>query len=291
MSSTIPTHYVIGFNSGIRLLQQQMASRFRGAVSVDTAPQIEGKRAAYDQIDATVMVAITDRHGPTQVTDDTHARRWVTFTPAEKASLIDRADMRRILNNPVNDYTRSHKSAADRFLDDKIIGAFFATATTGEEAGSTAAFDTAYSIASGSVGMRVSKIQDARRLLEAAENEEDDDMNRWYAALNAQQRDDLYSETEVINDSYATTKALAVGAIDTYMGFTFLKSQRLGTVSSERACPFWVKSSMKAAVTQEPRTFMDILPERRHSVQVRTEIDCGATRMDEKGVVRAYCTE
>ena len=128
MSSTIPTHYVIGFNSGIRLLQQQMASRFRGAVSVDTAPQIEGKRAAYDQIDATVMVAITDRHGPTQVTDDTHARRWVTFTPAEKASLIDRADMRRILNNPVNDYTRSHKSAADRFLDDKIIGAFFATA-------------------------------------------------------------------------------------------------------------------------------------------------------------------
>ena len=287
MSSQIPTHYVTKFTSGIRILQQQQAPRFRGAVDVDTAPEIEGKRAMYDQLDSTSMVPVTDRHGKTQVTDDVHARRVVTFKPAEKASMVDRADLRRVTNDPRNAYARSHIMAAGRYLDDQIIPAFFATAVTGEEGVGTAVFDsTDFEVAAVSGGLTLEQLLDARQKLEEAENEEEGEDFQWHIALTARQRNDLLRTTEVTSSDYNTVRTLVSGQIDTFLGLMFHKSQRLEQVSNDIYVPVWVQSSMKAAISQDVQTFMDIIPERRHSVQIRTEIDVGATRMDEKGVVR-----
>lgn len=291
MASTIPVHYISKFTQGIRDLQQQMGSRLRAAVDVDTAPVIEGKRTSYDQMDATSMVPITDRHGKTQVTDDIHLRRWVTYSASEKASLVDRVDMRRILNDPKNNLVKGATAAANRLSDDNVITAFFATALTGEEAGSTAAFDTDFSIATVAGGLSIDQLSDARELLEAAENEEDDGEFKWYIALHAKQRKNLFNKTEVASIDYNTVRALYHGRIDTFLGLTFLKTQRLNFATPDRLVPVWVKASMKLAFSQDIRTFMDILPERRHSVQVRTEIDVGATRLDEKGVVRILANE
>ena len=292
MASTIPVHYISKFTTGIRTLQQQMKSRLRGAVDVDTAPVIEGKRTSYDQVDATSMVPITDRHGKTQVTDDVHLRRWVTYTPSEKASLLDRADLRRILNDPRNSYVKGHTAAASRLSDDNVITAFFADALTGEEAGGSASFDTSnFRVATVSGGLSIGQLSDAREILEAAENEEDDGEFAWFIALHAKQRKNLFNKTEVASIDYNTVRALYHGRIDTFLGFTFLKTQRLNYSSPDRLVPVWVKASMKLAFSQDIRTFMDILPERRHSVQVRTEIDVGATRLDEKGVVQILANE
>ena len=292
MASTIPVHYISKFTAGIRQLQQQMGSRLRETIDVDTAPVIEGKRTSYDQIDATSMVPINDRHGKTQVTDDTHLRRWVVYTPSEKASLLDRADLRRIMNDPRNAYVKSHTAAANRLSDDNVILAFFATALTGEEAGSSASFDTSnFRIATVSGGLSIGQLRDAREILEAAENEEDDGEFRWYIALHAKQRKNLLEKTEVTSVDYNTVKALVDGQINTFLGLTFKKTQRLNFATPNRLVPVWVKASMKLAFSQDIRTFMDIMPERRHSVQVRTEIDVGATRMDEKGVVQILANE
>lgn len=291
MASTIPTHYISKFTSGIRTLQQQMGSRFRECVDVDTSPVVEGKRTSYDQVDATSMVPVNDRHGKTQVTDDLHLRRWVTYTPAEKASLIDRADMRRILNNPRNSYVRGATAAANRYADDKVVAAFFAASLIGEEAGSTETFDTDNIVASVAGGLNIDQLRDAREILEAYENEEDDGEFAWYIACQARQRKDLLSKTEVTSVDYNTVKALYDGAINTFLGFKFKKSQRLTLSSTDRLIPVWVKSSMKLAFSQDIRTFMDILPERRHSVQIRTELDVGSTRLDNKGVAQIKASE
>ncbi len=292
MASTIPTHYISKFTTGIRILQQQMTSRFRGAVDVDMQPVVEGKRTSYDQVDATSMVPITDRHGKTQVTDDVHLRRWVTYSPAEKASMIDRADMRRILNNPRNSYVKGATYAGNRYSDDKVVAAFFATAVSGEEAGGTEAFPTGtHRVATVSGGLCIPQLQDAREILEEYENEEDDGEFQWFIACQAKQRKNLMSKTEVQSIDYNTVRALYNGQINTFLGLTFLKSQRLGYTSPDRLVPVWVKSCIKLAFSQDIRTFMDIMPERRHSVQIRTEIDVGSTRMDEKGVVQILANE
>lgn len=254
---------------------------------------ITGDRAFYDQVDATSMSEVTNRHGDTEYTDTPHRRRMVTLKTYEVADLVDRADQRRLLNDPINPYTRSMAAAAGRRVDDTLIAAFDATAATEVDGAGTAAFDTAdYQwVATGAASdgtgtaLTIDGLTKARQVLEAAENEEDDGENSWHAALNAKARNDLLGETSVTSADYNTIKALVNGHINTFVGFNFHKSERLGLVGAAYKLPFWVKKSMQIAMGQEARAFMDILPQKRHSTQVRYEIDLGATRMDEKGVV------
>lgn len=285
MSSEISTFYAKQFASGIELLPQRRGT-LRVGVDVDTDVR-EGDRKFYNQLSSSEMVAITNRHGETQQVETPHRRRMVTCNPFEWSDLIDRVDLRRTLESPINAYSKAAAAAIGRKTDDVIIDAFFGTAYTGVDGGTSTSFPSAYQVAVVTGGLAIAQIRDARRILEAAENPEDGGENRWYAALAAQQRDDLLDTTEVISSDYNTVKALVDGQVDQFLGFTFLKSQGLGTDgSSDQRCPFWVKSAMKLAIAEETmRPFVDTRADLRHSTQVRVELDLGATRMNEVGVV------
>ena len=285
MSQEIAEAYVKQYSAGIRMLQQQKPSRIMDKVSMDH--EVTGDRAFYEQYDATFMTEITNRHGDTEYTDTPHRRRMVTLKPFEVADLVDRLDKRRILNDPINDYTKNFAAAANRKTDDIIMGAFFATANTGVDGGTPVVFDTAFDASNGG-NFRDAELIDARELLEAAEN---DDEQPWYIACSADQRAKLLSASSVTNTDFNVVRALVNGQINTWLGLEFVKSQRAPLSGTSRSVPIWVKDSMKCAMSQNPTGFMDVLPEKRHSIQVRYELDAGATRMDEKGVVRIIATE
>jgi hypothetical protein len=288
MSVEITTAFVKQYSAGVRMLQQQATSRLQDAVLND--PGVQGDRAFYDQVDATSMSEVTNRHGDTEYTDTPHRRRMVTLATHEVADLVDRADQRRLLNDPVNPYSRSMAAAANRQIDDIIIEQFDATAATGVDGAGTAAFDTDFSGASATSDLTVDKLLACRSALEAAENMEDDGDYSWHLVTAAAGRANLLTDAEVTSADYNTVRALTNGQINTYLGFDFIKSQRLPVVTATdiRADFAWVKSSMQLAIGEEPRSFIDQLPQKRHSLQVRYEMDCGATRMDEKGVYRIY---
>ncbi len=291
MSIDAPIHFVKQFGAGIDLLQQQMGSNLRVGCDVDTNVT-PGDRKFYDQLDAIDMVDITDRHGDTNILDVPHLRRMVTPAAAEWAAFIDRADLRRVLNDPQNGYVMSAAAAAGRKVDDKISAAFFGSADTGVDGGTPVTFPAGQQVAVDVGGLAIDQIREAREILEANENPEDGDRNRWYAALSALQRRDLLATTEVTSSDFNTIRALVAGQVNEFVGFTFLKSERLPVDSGpDRLCPFWRKSSMKVAIAQEGRSFIDEIPTKRHSIQVRYELDSGATRMDEKGVVEVTCDE
>jgi len=284
MSTEITTAFVKQFTNGITLLQQQMGSNLREGVSVES--NITGDRAFFDQVDATAMSQITTRHGDTDLTDTPHRRRMVTIAPYDVADLVDRADQIRTLNDPTNAYVRSFAAAAGRSIDDVIISAYAATAATGVDGSGSDAFDSDFTIVHGSAGLSTTKIVEARSILEAAENPEDGGDNQWYLVCNAQGRRDLLEDTQFENSDFNSIKALVRGEVDTWLGFKFLKSERLPTDGTTTDLFAWRKQSMKLAVGCEPRGFIDVLPGKRHSTQVRYELDIGAVRMDQKGVVK-----
>ena len=108
----------------------------------------------------------------------------------------------------------------------------------------------------------------------------------WHAYLSAHQGENLRADTDLTSNDFNVVKALVSGEVNDYMGFEFHWGQRAPiTGSNIRDVYFWVKQSMQLAVSQEPRGFMDVIPSKRHSIQVRYELDSGATRMDEAGVV------
>lgn len=291
MSSEVTTAFVKQFTAGIRLLQQQMPSRLMDAVLNE---DVTGDRAFFDQLDATSMQEVTNRHGDTEYTDTPHRRRMVTLKTYEVADLVDRADQRRLLNDPINAYSRSMAAAANRQIDDVILAAFDATAATGVDGAGTATLPAGMSFTATGAGstLQIQDLLTARRLLEANENMEGDGDDRWCAVLSARAREQLLQQTEVTSADFNTVRALVNGQIDQFLGFTFLKSQRAAIDTSDvRDTFFWVKRSMMLAVGTEPRGFMDVLPSKRHSTQVRYELDIGATRMDEAGVVRVLVDE
>ncbi len=289
MSTQITTAFVKQFTDGITLLQQQMGSNLRRGVSVES--NITGDRAFFDQVDATGMTAVGNRHGDTTYTDTPHKRRMLTLAPYDVADLIDRPDKVRTLNDPTNSYVRSFAAAAGRQIDELIICAFDATVSTGVDGSGSDAFDNSNMEVDLSSNMSLEVLRQTRQKLEENENLEDGGDNEWFIVMEADQREALLSDTTITSSDYNTVKNLVDGQINQFMGFTFLKSQRLPLSGSDRSCFAWVKSDMKLGIGQEPRGFIDVLPGKRHAVQIRYELDAGAVRMSQKGLVRIICAE
>ncbi len=86
-------------------------------------------------------------------------------------------------------------------------------------------------------------------------------------------------------------KALVNGQVDTFMGFKFIKTQRLATDGSGYdKVPFWHRKGLKLALGQDLRVSMDYIKTKvSQPLQVYSDIDLGATRMQEKLVGYIEC--
>ena len=291
MGILIEEHRVVQTARGITHLAQQMRSRMRPACSIE--PNVVGKRASFDQLgsagDAEMVVG---RHMDTPINDPPHYRRNAIMHDYVRAAMIDEEDHQKILNDPRNAYSEAIAGSFGRKIDDVSIAAALATSVTGEDGTGTAAFDTTnYSIAAGGVGMTISKWRQAREILEAAENEEDDPEHEWYIAFQARQRRELLSTTEMTDIDYNTVKALVNGQINEFLGMKPIKSQRLQKVTNDRYVLAWVKASLKIAIGNEARSSIKQRADKNDNWQILYKGSYGATRMDETGIVRILCDE
>jgi hypothetical protein len=97
--------------------------------------------------------------------------------------------------------------------------------------------------------------------------------------------------TEVKSADYNTVKALVAGQIDTFLGFRFIRSQRLTLDGSgDRQCFAWRKSGLLLAVGQAPSARISERDDKSYSTQVYYCMSIGATRMEEEAVVEIATT-
>ena len=89
MSSQVTTAFVQQYSANVQMLSQQMGSRLRDAVRVES---MTGKNAFFDQVGVATAVKRTTRHGDTPQMDTPHARRRVSLVDYEYADLIDDQD-------------------------------------------------------------------------------------------------------------------------------------------------------------------------------------------------------
>jgi len=286
MSFQIPTAFVEQYNANFQHLWQQKKSRLREVVRVEN---IVGKNAFFDQLNQTTAYDITSRHADTLTVDTPHVRRRVTTVDRGVADLIDQADLNKILTNPTSAYIEAQIAAMNRKMDDVIIAAAFATAYGGVDGSTTYAFDASNNIvAAASVGLTISKIRSAKQILDSNEV---DDNDRFLVIGSKQLNVDLLATTEVTSSDFNTVKALVNGEVNTFLGFKIIRSERLALSSSTRKCIAGHKNSLLVAFGQQPKTSVDLRPDKNNSIQVLTTMTVGATRMDEKGLVEIDCIE
>lgn len=284
MSSEITESLKQQYHDYIEMGLQQMGSRFRPAVRVES---VQAKYGYFDRVEAVDAVLKTTRHADTPQIDTPHTRRRVDMSDYHVADLIDKQDVLRIAGNPENAYVQTHINALGRQMDDVIITAATGTAYEGETGGTSTSFPAGQQIAHGSAGMTVAKLRTAKQILD--ENEVGDEPR--YVACTAEQINDLLGETEVTSSDYNTVKALVQGEVDTFMGFTFIRSERLAKASTTRSCLAWSRSGLLLAVGMDIMTDISERKDKSLATQVYACATFGATRMYEEKVVEIQCTE
>ena len=286
MSVNINEAFVESYKGNVMMLVQQKGSVLRPAVVNDM--QV-GKNGFVDQIGATAAQKKTTRHGDTPLISTPHARRRISLVDYEWADLIDNEDKVRLLIDPTSPYAENAAWAMGRGIDDEIIAAFFGTAFSGEDGSTSVTFPAGQQVAAGATGLTIAKLREARRLLRAGEVPEDEDL---YIGVSAKQLDDLLATTEVASQDFNSVKALVDGAVNRFMGFQFIHTERLPVNgSSERRVPAWARTGMQLNIGAEPKVRIGERADKSHATQVYFSMSVGATRLEEKRVVEVPCVE
>ena len=286
MSTQITTAFVNQFSANVQLLSQQMGSLLRNAVDVES---VNGEKAFFDQVGSAAAVLRTSRHADTPIVDTPHSRRMVTMSDYEYADLIDDQDKVRLLVEPTSTYSRAAAAAMGRAMDDVIIAAALGNASTGKDGSTTTALPSSQKIAHGSAGLTIAKLVEAKEILDSGNVDPSIARN---ILVSPKQVSDLLNNTTVTSSDYNTVKALAMGEINTFVGFNFIVSNRLGTDSnSDRQVIAFATDGIKCAIGKEPAARIDERADKSYATQVYYCQSVGATRMEESKVVEIACSE
>ena len=293
MSTQITTSFVEQYKANILMLGQQKGSRLRASVKNES---VVGKNAFIERIGSTAAVDAASRHDDTPRIDTPHSRRRLSLTTSRWADLIDNADKVRMLISPESEYAMNAVWAMGRRMDDHIITAASGNAQAGV-AGATAVAlpaaqkiavnDHTYATTSGDVGLSLSKLLLAKEKLD--QSEIDPEAPR-FCVVNAKQMSELLALTEVQSADFNTVKALVQGQVDTFLGFTFIRSERIATdSSSDDLVLCYSAPSICLGVGEDIRVRISERDDKNYSVQVFTQMDIGATRVEDEGVVEIAC--
>ena len=291
MSVQITTAFVEQYSANVMHLSQQKGSRLRSAVDMET---VTGKNAFFEQIGSVAARKRPSRHADTPQMDTPHARRRVSLVDYDWADLIDNEDRVRMLIDPTSPYAQAAAFAMGRAIDEAIIEAADGTAYTGVSGSTATAFDTSNIVdvqvgvsPAADTGLNVGKLRAAKEILDA--NEVNPDEPR-YLILNAKQLKNLLAETEITSSDYNVVKALVQGEVNTFMGFSFIRTELIGVDgNSDQKVLFFAKSGIKLAVGSNPTARISERADKNHATQVFYSMCIGATRMEEKKVGYIEC--
>lgn len=311
MSMEITTAFVQQYKSNIFHLSQQRGSRLRGMVRTEMQ---NGKRQFFERLGQTAAVVKSSRHMDTPQIDSAHSRRAVSLEDYIWADLIDDEDKIRLLIDPASPYSQAAMWAMGRSMDDVLIAAMRGDAYSGE-AGTTAvalpATQKVLAAEESAPGTPTNLNMDTLRAVAYKFDVADIDPSiQRNFAITASQLKSLLAETEITSSDYASVKALVQGQIDSFMGFKFVRTERLplaaatydtdGTVDSgsgslgatvARRCLAWASDGVVLAVGRDMEAKIEKRADKNYATQVFARMSIGATRIEEEKVVEVVCNE
>ena len=239
---------------------------------------------------------------------------------------IDSDDKLKLLINPESEYVEAAKNAFGRAIDDFIIDGALNPAFAGTDGQTSVAFPSGQILVDSALNNQTSidagttdgghmspqRLRTIKKMFDA--NDVDPDEER-FAAVGAAEIFQMLQWVPVISADYNTVKALAEGAVDTYMGFKFIMSNRLPTISTSPFGPFlrttynsspwtgsgvtsgdrinifWARSGLGHAIQEEVRTEIAKDPSLSFATRLYMEMVMGATRIEEARVVAGLTVE
>ena len=286
--------WVQSFKDEMFHLAQQKGSKLRSKVRNQT---VTGEAHMFERLAPSTAVEKAARHTATPILDLDHSRRRVTIRDFLWADLVDDEDRRRMLVEPKSEYSKNAGYSMGRKWDDLIIGSDGAAtpAISGGILGvakdgtdTDVAFDdTNQAIVSGSAGMTIAKLTEAKYIMDS----NDVPMEGRVMVIGPQQLMDLLNTTEATSIDYNSVRALVKGEINTFLGFEFITSTRLPLATAERACVAFQRDCVGLAVNRDVEIKISERDDLSYAWQVFARFSANATRIDDAGVVKILCVE
>jgi len=289
------------FESQWRRLAQQVDSRLSGAVSVTTG--CTGEVNYRDQIKPIEVSSLgtpsQNRIAATAISEIQTQKRANYPEKFQAVKHFDEFDEVWLAeqSKPTSQTFLEFKAGFNRKMDDLIIAAATGTSKTGNNGAVDTDLPTSQVVpvntgGDGS-GMNLDKILNAKQLME--ENEvfgQDIDGDEAYLVLNAKALRALYDEAKITSSDYAgELQALYNGEIDQFLGFNFIRTERLAVASNIRTCFAFVKSGIALDIWQNPKFKLSERNDFNDAAQLRGTAAAGATRLEEVKVVEIPCDE
>ena len=305
MSNEIPVAFVQQYNANVMMLSQQQGTRLEPYVRKETQ---KGKTQFFDRIGTVAAVKRTGRHASTPQMDTPHSRRMVTIEDYEWADLVDDQDKIRMLIDPTSEYAMAAAWAFGRSKDDVIIAAALAAAAGGENGATPVVHPNSqkYAANTGAAfsNLNLTTLRAVKTIMDQKEV-----MGKRYMAVTASQINSLLGETAVTSSDFNTVKALVQGEISSFMGFEFVRIERLGLTTStvasattgavgsgasvvgSRSCFAWAEQGILMSVGEDFVTKMSERDDKGYAMQVYARMSIGGTRMEDEQVVEVICKE
>ena len=285
MSTEITTAFVEQYKSNVFHLAQQKGSRLRNAVKTEN---VTGKAHFFERIGSTAAEKRTSRHSDTPRMDTPHSRRKVTMDDYDWADLIDNEDKVRMLISPSSEYAMAGAWAMGRAMDDAVIAAASGTAYAGVAGGTSVALASTQKIVHASAGLNLAKLLEAKEILDSSDVDVDEPR---YMIVTAKQLQNVLGVEQLTSADYASVKALVQGEIDTFLGFNFIRTERLVTDGSNRLALAFTQNAIGLALGQDITTKISERADKNYATQVFLSMSIGSTRVEDEKVVEIACVE
>lgn len=285
MSTTVTTQFVVKWDTALRLEAQQTESRLMKAVS--DRGTIEGASFTINNLSsAGVLDENTVRHGDTAWSEIDHTARNAVMRDFYKAFPMDRADISKMLVNPVTggQYMSSLMAARNRRIDDIIYQAGLGTILS-QDGATSYTLPAGQIITGGGTGLTKAKIIQAKSIFRANECDEEagEELYMLYNDVAMQQ---VLADTTLTSADFMAVQMLQAGTMKgKWMGFNWIPYQGLNKAGSVFSTMAWAKSAIHFGKGYEEGN-VTRRADKKDTWQVSMAASYGAGRQDEKKVVK-----
>ena len=191
-----------------------------------------------------------------------------------------------MLISPTSEYAKAGAYAMGRAMDDAIIAAASGNAFTGVAGATSSALPAGQKIAVGTTSLTVAKLIAAKEIIDAADVDPDETK---YLVCSAKEITSLLGDDKVTSADFNSVKALVAGQIDSFMGFNFIRTERIAAAGGDNLALAFTQSALGLALGRDINTRISERDDKNYATQVFLSMTIGATRVEDEKVVEIAC--
>lgn len=311
-ASIIPVHYVNAFNANVWHLAQQKGSRLAGLVRVETQ---KAEKAYWDYYDlADEPTERISKYADIVPTETSRGRRQTSFVNYEKAEFFDHLDTLKMIHDPKSPVSEAFQNSFGRKMDKIILAGAIGTSYSGKSGQTPVVLPTSQKLVAfdgtttSGVGLNIPTLRAIKKKF--AQNEVEGEI---VLVVTAEEIDSMLGITAVTSADYNSVKALVAGAVDSFMGIRFVRTELVerpasnvtytvtnglygsgtGTVTASkgRRCIAFVKQGVIMVKAEDMTSKISERVDKGDVIQLYSKMSLDATRLEEKCVMEVVTSE